>query len=146
MSKLILYEGNSSETPQAGKVAIYAKTDGYVYSKDDTGVEKLLTNSNTGLLDHLADEDPHPQYLKETTSRKIEYIVISAEQLQNKKIVLDNTPINPQYVQVDMKEGGGPLFYSEDFIIENNEFKWEGYEYEFIAEIGDKIRIIYDHN
>lgn len=146
MSILVLYENeDEAETPELGKIAIYAKQDGYVYAKDDTGREVLLSNSNTALLDHLADADPHPQYLKESTSRKIQYIIVTAEHIQNKKIILDNTPINPQSLQADLKSGGGPLFFGEDFIVEGNEFLWEGLELDFIIEIDDKIRIVYDY-
>jgi hypothetical protein len=146
MSRLVLKETTPPPTPENGKIAIYAKTDGYIYAKDDTGREVLISNTDTALLDHIIADDPHPQYLKERTSRKIEYIKLDATHIQNKKIVLDKTPINPQFVQVDIKEGGGPLFFGEDFIVEGNELKWDGLEYDFIAEPDDFLRIIYDHN
>lgn len=146
MSRLIFKETTPPPTPETGKIAMYAKTDGYIYAKDDTGREMLLSNTETALLDHLAATDPHPQYLKEITSRKIEYITLTPEHIQNKKIILDNLPINPQYVQVDVKEGGGPLFFGEDFIIDGRNLTWDGYEFDFIASVDDKIRIVYDHN
>jgi hypothetical protein len=146
MSRLVLKETFSPPTPDTGKIAIYAKADGYVYAKDDTGREVLLSNSDVSLLDHLSDADPHPQYLKEKTSRKVEYITINPTHIINKKIILDNIPINPHYVQADLKNGGGPLFLGDDFIVEGNEFKWEGLELDFIIETDDKIRIVYDHN
>jgi hypothetical protein len=146
MSRLVLKETTPPPTPAEGKIAIYAKTDGYLYAKDDTGREMLLSNTDTALLDHLIAADPHPQYLKEATARKIEYIKLDTTHIQNKKIILDKTPINPQFVQVDIKEGGGPLFFGEDFIVEGNELKWDGLEYDFIAEPDDFLRIIYDHN
>lgn len=146
MSKIVLYETTPPVTPSTGTIAIYAKPDGYVYAKNDSGVEVLLSNSDSALLDHISADDPHPQYLKETTSRKIEYVTIDITQLINKKIILDKTPINPQFVQVDIKEGGGALFYGVDFIIVGNELRWETYEYEFIVDVDDKLRIIYDHN
>ena len=146
MSVLLLNERLSPETPDDGKIAIYAKPDGYVYAKNDSGTEVLLSNTDTALLDHLMASDPHPQYLKETTSRKIQYVTLDATHIMNKKIILDNTPINPQFVQVDIKEGGGALFFGVDFIVVGNELQWETYEYEFVAEVDDKLRIIYDHN
>lgn len=146
MSQLILQKTTPPETPLANKVAIYVKQDGYVYAKDETGREVLLSNTETALLDHLIAADPHPQYLKENTSRKIEYIKLDSTHIQNKKIILDKTPINPQFVQVDIKEGGGPLFFGEDFIVEGNELKWDGFAYDFNAESDDLFRIIYDHN
>jgi len=37
-------EGASPSTPAAGYVAVYAKADGLLYSKDDAGVETVVTN------------------------------------------------------------------------------------------------------
>lgn len=39
MAELILTEGAAPATPASGKVAVYAKADGLLYSKDDAGVE-----------------------------------------------------------------------------------------------------------
>lgn len=39
MSQLILNEGAAAATPAAGKVTVYAKTDGRIYFKDDAGTE-----------------------------------------------------------------------------------------------------------
>jgi len=147
MSQIILTKSSTQiETPQFDKVTIYAKTDGFIYAKDDTGREVLLSNSEITLLDHLSNDNAHPQYLKKNNSNKIEYIEVSQQQIENKKIILDKTPINPQYVQADLKSGGGPLFFGEDFIVQGNEFLWDDLELDYIIEIGDRIRIIYDHN
>uniref|UniRef100_A0A6M3KRS6 Putative tail protein n=1 Tax=viral metagenome TaxID=1070528 RepID=A0A6M3KRS6_9ZZZZ len=43
MSKILLTEAVAPSTPAAGKVAVYAKTDGLLYQKDDAGVEFGLT-------------------------------------------------------------------------------------------------------
>jgi hypothetical protein len=145
MSQIILQKTTSPETPLTNKVTIYAKPDGLVYSKNDLGQETLLSNSEVVLLDHINGVNPHPQYLLKSNSRKIEYITITPVELANKKIVLDKTPINPQFVQVDIKEGGGPLFFGTDFIVEGNELKWDGFEFDFVVGIDDKIRIVYDH-
>lgn len=45
----LISEGAAPSTPASGKVAIYAKTDGKVYSKDDAGVE-----TNIGLTSATA--------------------------------------------------------------------------------------------
>ena len=42
MSKIILEEQAAPDTPASGKVAIYPKTDGLLYQKDDAGRETLL--------------------------------------------------------------------------------------------------------
>jgi len=146
MSQIILQKQPAPETPLTNKVTIYAKSDGLVYSKNDAGQETLLSNSEVVLLDHINGANPHPQYLLKNNARRIQYVTVTATELMNKKIILDKTPINPQYVQVDIKEGGGPLFFGEDFIILGNELTWDGYEYDMVAGVDDKIRIIYDHN
>lgn len=51
MSQIILAEGAAASTPSAGKVTIYAKTDGAVYSKDDAGAETQLGASSGGVSD-----------------------------------------------------------------------------------------------
>lgn len=49
MSKLILTEqGSTPATPSSGKLAIYAKTDGKAYAKNDAGVEYDLTTGGAG--------------------------------------------------------------------------------------------------
>jgi hypothetical protein len=44
----LISEGAAPSTPASGKVAIYAKTDGGVYSKDDTGTETNVTGLRLG--------------------------------------------------------------------------------------------------
>ena len=147
MSQIILQKTTAvPETPLTNKVTIYAKADGLVYSKNDAGLETLLSNSEVVLLEHMTAANPHPQYLLKNNARRIQYVIVTSAELMAKKIVLDKTPINPQFVQVDIKEGGGALFFGVDFIVEGNELKWDGFDYDYVAGIDDKIRIIYDHN
>lgn len=145
MSQLILQKIDEPEAPLVNKISIYAKSDGNVYAKDENGIEMLLSNSEVSLLEHIAEANPHPQYLLKTNARKVQYVTIDSLHLTNKKIILDKVPINPQYVQADLKEGGGPLFFGEDFIVVGNELSWDGLELEAIIGFDDKIRIIYDH-
>jgi len=44
MGQHLLPEGAAPSTPAAGYVAVYAKTDGLLYSKDDAGVETVVTS------------------------------------------------------------------------------------------------------
>jgi hypothetical protein len=51
--RLLISEGGSTATPASGRVTMYAKTDGLLYSKDDAGAETALgggsgTNLNPG--------------------------------------------------------------------------------------------------
>lgn len=43
MSKIRLAEAAAPSTPASGKVLIYAKTDGLIYSKDDAGAESPMS-------------------------------------------------------------------------------------------------------
>jgi hypothetical protein len=47
-------EGAAAGTPDPGYVAVYAKTDGTIYSKDDAGVETPLGVSSSAFLNALA--------------------------------------------------------------------------------------------
>jgi hypothetical protein len=40
--RLLISEGGSTATPAAGRVTVYAKSDGLMYSKDDAGAETAL--------------------------------------------------------------------------------------------------------
>lgn len=44
MAQIIIDEGTAPSTPSSGKVSVYAKTDGQIYSKDDAGTETKLNN------------------------------------------------------------------------------------------------------
>ena len=49
--RFLISEGGSTATPAANRVTVYAKSDGLLYSKDDAGVEKLMsTGAVAGLL------------------------------------------------------------------------------------------------
>lgn len=143
MSQLILQKGSPPISPDVEKVSIYVKSDGKVYSKDEFGTELLLSNDLTTILDHEAATNPHPQYVLKVNLQKIEYRTITQTEVDNKQLLLAFTPLDPSSIQVDMKHGGGPLFFGDDFIIDGNHLKWNGYALDsFIAE-DDKLRIVY---
>jgi len=48
MGQHLMPEGAAPATPSIGYVAVYAKADGLLYSKDDAGVETSLGNTSTG--------------------------------------------------------------------------------------------------
>ena len=48
MAEIIMTKGNAPTTPSTGNTTIYVKTDGFVYSKNDTGVETVM--SSVGLV------------------------------------------------------------------------------------------------
>jgi hypothetical protein len=43
--KILFDEGAAADTPETGKVAVYAKSDGLMYSKDDAGVETAMATA-----------------------------------------------------------------------------------------------------
>lgn len=49
MSQVVFNEGAAPATPATGKVTVYAKTDGTVYSKDDTGTEYAMGGPTVAL-------------------------------------------------------------------------------------------------
>lgn len=50
MSNILLAEGSAASTPASGKVVLYAKTDGNLYSKDDTGIERRMSGGITEVV------------------------------------------------------------------------------------------------
>lgn len=47
--RFLISEGGSTATPAAGRVTVYAKADGLLYSKDDAGVETLVSGGSGGV-------------------------------------------------------------------------------------------------
>lgn len=47
-SRFLISEGGSTSTPASGRVTMYAKADGLMYSKDDAGTEKLMSSGGAG--------------------------------------------------------------------------------------------------
>lgn len=47
-TKIPFAEAAAPSTPAAGKVVVYAKTDGLMYSKDDAGAETLMSSGGAG--------------------------------------------------------------------------------------------------
>ena len=134
MSQLILQKITNAETPLTNKVTIYAKENGFVYSKNDAGEEVLLSNRDFILLDHIGAANPHPQYLLKDNANVTQYFTVTSIELTNKRIILSYTPATPQSVQVDLKEGGGYLEYGIDFTVSGNEVRWTGLGYDAISE------------
>lgn len=55
--KILLVEGAAPSTPASGRLKLYAKTDGTLAFKDDTGAETVI---GAGAADHIADtSDAH---------------------------------------------------------------------------------------
>ena len=52
--RFLVSEGGSTATPAAGRVTVYAKADGLLYSKDDAGVETLVSGGS-GIAASIVD-------------------------------------------------------------------------------------------
>lgn len=48
--RFLISEGGSTSTPASGRVTMYAKADGLLYSKDDAGTETLMSGVASGSL------------------------------------------------------------------------------------------------
>lgn len=48
--RFLISEGGSTATPAAGRVTVYAKADGLLYSKDDAGTETLVSGGASGAV------------------------------------------------------------------------------------------------
>lgn len=143
MSQLILKKRLSPTSPDSEKISIFAKPDGKIYSKDNLGNETLLSNDLTTIIEHESKINPHPQYVLKVNLEKTEYRTITEQEIMDKKLSLSHTPLNAANVKVDVKHGGGPQFFGEDFTVDGTFLKWEGYGLEGILSSGDKIRIVY---
>lgn len=60
-----LPEVTAPGTPAAGKVFVYAKSDGKIYTKDDSGVERLTTGGHLQVtqVEYNAITTPDPNIL-----------------------------------------------------------------------------------
>lgn len=147
MSQLILYKGFEPAAPNRDQVSIFIGNDGITYSKDEFGnVIKLSNDDAFAIANHIAQPDPHPQYVLKTQVEKVEYITLSNIQILNKSINLLHEPVIPENVKVDLKNGGGPLFLNEDFIITGNVISWATTDLKNLLSEGDKLRVVYTYS
>jgi len=45
MAEIVFKKDTAPNTPSSGNVTIFAKVDGFMYSKDDTGIETVMTSA-----------------------------------------------------------------------------------------------------
>jgi len=146
MSKLIFYKGSAPDSPEYDQVAVFVGYDGKVYAKDEFGQVTVLSNENAiAIAEHEAKSNPHPQYVLKTFVEKVEYFNLTTNDISSKSLELEFTPLIPSNVKIDIKNGGGPLFFDEDFIVLGKVISWSGKDPETILAVGDKLRVIYTH-
>lgn len=88
MSQMIFNEGAAQATPSTGKVTVYAKTDGLLYSKDDAGTETALGVSGGGGGDALTS-NPLSQFAS-TTSAQLAGVI--SDETGTGSLVFANSP------------------------------------------------------
>jgi len=94
MAQIIFAESAAPATPATGKVALYAKTDGILYSKDDAGTESsLVVGANPQLttieLGHASDTTLARSAAGKVTIEGVEITTVSNTQTLTNKTLTD---------------------------------------------------------
>jgi len=94
MPQIIFAESAAPATPATGKVALYAKTDGILYSKDDAGTESsLVVGANPQLttieLGHASDTTLARSAAGKVTIEGVEITTVSNTQTLTNKTLTD---------------------------------------------------------
>lgn len=96
--KTVYPEGASPATPATGTVVIYAKTDGFMYSKDDAGTETQLGGSAGMTSFNMAGDSGTPQVIADGNTATIAGgtgLSSVAGATDTVTINLDNTAVTP---------------------------------------------------
>jgi hypothetical protein len=85
MAKLLLAEGAAPDTPASGKIAVYAKTDGKLYWKDDAGTEypiqEVLTADRTYYINSTTGSDTNDGLTSGTAFETLSFAAAVASKL-----------------------------------------------------------------
>lgn len=105
--QVIFDEGAAASTPATGKVTTYAKSDGLMYSKDDAGVETLMSGGAPGMSSfNLAGDAGTPQAITNGNTATIAGgtgLSSTAGATDTVTINLDNTAVTPgSYTNADI--------------------------------------------
>jgi hypothetical protein len=73
---------------------------------------------------------------------KVEYRTLTAAEIAAKQLQLDETPVSPSEILVDV-QGGSSAFYGDDFIVSGDLVQWNGLGLDGLLAAGDKLRIGY---
>jgi hypothetical protein len=130
----LIVEGDA---PSAGS-GTFAEVGSVAVWKDGSGQGKIYLK--TGDADTAWDRI---STVKDVDHENVEYRTLTEQEALAGRLLLAAQPVNPANVKVDIKHGGGPQFYSEDFTIEGQFLIWEDYTLEALLAQGDKVRIIY---
>jgi hypothetical protein len=73
---------------------------------------------------------------------KVEHRTLTAAEVAAKQLQLDETPVSPSEILVDI-QGGSSAFYGDDFIVSGDLVQWNGLGLDGLLAAGDKLRIGY---
>ena len=108
-------------------------------TSDDLAVVVDLSSLSTrkasmgNLKTFFQDDIPKP---------KVETITITSTHLLNKSFSLTASP-NVSYNVTILPLEGCPQFINHDFIIDNSQVKWDGYQLDGLLDIGDVLQVSY---
>jgi hypothetical protein len=73
---------------------------------------------------------------------KVEYRTLNATEITNKELILQQTPVLPTEVMLDVTGGGGQ-FYGDSFTVSSDVLSWDSLALDGLLSVGDKLRINY---
>lgn len=126
MARLVLATIPTETTPEAGKIAIYAKANNNLYLKDDTGLERLIFDGQSAA----------------GTGYKVEYFTLDIGDILAKEITLAQTPHQEDQTLLSV-DGAGSCFYGLDYAVTGNALHWTGLRLDGLLEPGDVLQVIY---
>jgi hypothetical protein len=100
---------------------------------------QLATDENPGAI---TAEDYSRLYSIKTYEYFYEDVILTAQQIADKKITLSKNPAFPETLSF-VPDGGTAQRYGEDYIVVGNEIRWEGLGLDNFLEEGEVIRITY---
>lgn len=125
MSQIIFNRRQSPNSPAPNKVALYVKGDGELYIKKENGVEAKVSGQMT---------------------LKIEPRSITAQEAFEKRLLLQDIPVEKNNISLIIGHGGGPQIQGLGFDISvqnDRELYWEGKTLDGFIEEGDVFLLHY---
>lgn len=126
MARLILATTPTDTTPDAGRVSVYAKADKNLYLKDETGLERLIFDSESAA----------------GSGYKVEYFTLDIGDILAKEITLTAAPIFPDQTLLAV-DGAPNCFYNLDYIVLGYKLSWMGLRLDGLLEPGDVLQVVY---
>lgn len=126
MARIRLETTPTDATPPANQLSIYARPDNRLYTKDSTGLERLLLDDSMSGIG----------------AYEVEYFILDPLEIAAKELELTSAPTNALKVLVNI-DGAPPCFYNLDYIVTGNKVQWAGKRLDGLFETGDVVQVIY---